>query len=640
MAQVAAMGPPLSPRETRRSGRRSAPSASASTSKSPVSPSSEPGTGIRQTKDDASSSHSSNNNNNTTTAASATTTRKPRRASLSTSNGSGRNARRFKQEDVDEGVGDTRENVAAPPATNGRSKRKGKEKERGGVGAVDVTLASPSTHPDGATAPDDGEDEQGITRCVCGSTEDDPDAGEFMVQCESCNAWQHGLCMGYEAEDQLPDDDYHCEQCRPDLHQELLRKLSKRGRHSSANSHRESVVNAATTMSRSHSPSHASKQPAKRRNTMNSRDAAFDESLKEIIEATAAEAHVFEPRGNPISGSVNGHELDEETEGGRKKRRRVDEDAVPKKRTRSQSNASEQPHISTNIDLEETHVNGNGNSAKASPSVPPPARPAGGRKARGGGRKSAVAQETSNAPDGDADPGLPAKRSHNGRAKAAQAARRPPASHVSNAQQTATAAEASRAYRNSHAYAVSQQPLYTSWNLPDYLLHLQPMLPSDVPQPLEVRASESGEVSVERGVKVKWPSKRMSVGDMNKRVRTLVEWVGREQAGALERGRRKEALEKVLKESTNGSDPMPAESGSHADSTRNDLEPERNDTHMVVDGQPLVDSPTSENKPPLSGSSESLTMTMMEDLMQELIVFQERFGPGVKTRERERRPTA
>lgn len=56
-------------------------------------------------------------------------------------------------------------------------------------------------------------------------TEDDPDAGEFMVQCETCKAWQHGLCMGYESEEQLHDDDYYCEQCRPELHTELLKSV-------------------------------------------------------------------------------------------------------------------------------------------------------------------------------------------------------------------------------------------------------------------------------------------------------------------------------------------------------------------------------------------------------------------------------
>jgi hypothetical protein len=65
-------------------------------------------------------------------------------------------------------------------------------------------------------------------RIQCAKEEDDPDAGEFMVQCETCKAWQHGLCMGYEAEDQLPDDDYHCEQCRPDLHIEIKKYVPVR----------------------------------------------------------------------------------------------------------------------------------------------------------------------------------------------------------------------------------------------------------------------------------------------------------------------------------------------------------------------------------------------------------------------------
>lgn len=42
-----------------------------------------------------------------------------------------------------------------------------------------------------------------------------------MVQCETCKVWQHGLCMGYESEDQLHEDDYYCEQCRPELHPDI-----------------------------------------------------------------------------------------------------------------------------------------------------------------------------------------------------------------------------------------------------------------------------------------------------------------------------------------------------------------------------------------------------------------------------------
>jgi len=184
-----------------------------------------------------------------------------------------------------------------------------------------------------------------------------------------------------------------------------------------------------------------------------------------------------------------------------------------------------------------------------------------------------------------------------------------------------------RAHHNLHTYAVAQQPLYTSWGLPDYLAHLEPMLPTDIPQPLEIRASKDlADISTERGVKVKWPSKRTSIGDMNKRVRALVEWVGREQASALERGRRKEALMKVL----------------DTTQTKQKLQPAADDA-MVTQDQPLTESPVGEKPTPSLSLSFELdpspppTMKMMEELMTELINFQERFGPGAKNKERERR---
>ena len=217
-----------------------------------------------------------------------------------------------------------------------------------------------------------------------------------------------------------------------------------------------------------------------------------------------------------------------------------------------------------------------------------------------------------------------------------------PTSHVSNA-------AATRAYHNSHAYAVSQQPLFTSWNLPDYLAHLEPMLPTEVPRPLEVRrfegaANGTDPTTTERGVKVKWPSKRMSVVDMNKRVRALLEWVGREQAIAAERNRRREAVEAALKE--------------HHGVRVAASEPREQPTSRDVDGSPnghdvgtAADVPEEAPHPdakelsnlaldglgPESGQS---TMKQMEELMLDLINFQERFGPGAKLKERERRTAA
>jgi hypothetical protein len=204
-------------------------------------------------------------------------------------------------------------------------------------------------------------------------------------------------------------------------------------------------------------------------------------------------------------------------------------------------------------------------------------------------------------------------------------------SHANGVKVDAATTSHPRAHHNSHAYAVSQQPLYTSWNLPDYLAHLEPMLPTDVPRPLEIRASgkDLSEISIERGVKVKWPSKRTSIGDMNKRVRSLVEWVGREQAGATERGRRKNALVKALEEWKRKQDSL-GDNTAVADG-------------MTLDGDPKIESPAQEKPSPSTSLKldydwlQSPTMRMMEEVMEELISFQERFGPGSKNKERERR---
>ncbi|KAG1767004.1 hypothetical protein EDD22DRAFT_799677 [Suillus occidentalis] len=618
MAQSSTMGPPLSPRETRRSGRRSAPSASASTSKSPDSPASE---SLPRTKEPITRPAILSNSNNNRT-------------------------KRLKQEDPEEPVptknAHTNGTNSSHGNSNGRAKRKANGKEKNPT-STDQLIESVSTKLSNSNAgsaadpQDDDPEEQGITRCICGQNEEDADAGEFMVQCETCNVWQHGLCMGYQHEADLQDE-YHCEQCKPERHQDLLKRLAKKPRQSSANSHQ-----TASRLSRSHSPTHLLKPP-KRRNTMNSRDAAFDESLKEIIEATAAEAAAAtEPHPAQTNGSANGQAESHEDQdlNSRKKRKRTEDDVLPKKRTRSASTASDhQPEVVTAVPEE----------------IPAPAaKKAGGgaksgnRNRRGGGsRKTAVVnQDAVAAAEGEEVAGPSKRPTASLRNKANPTPKRPPpSSHAGSVPSDPTrravgvaiaSSENSRAYRNSHAYAVSQQSMFTSWNLPDYLAHLEPMLPTDTPRPLEVRGSgigprESVDRTMERGVKVKWPSKRMSVGDMNKRVRALVEWVGREQAGALDRGRRRDALEKALRgvkaQASNSTNPSPHDDREVGGDTVG--------SPMVLDNNAIISVDGSSDTSYGNASAPS-TMKVMEELMEELISFQERFGPGAKTRERERR---
>ena len=66
-----------------------------------------------------------------------------------------------------------------------------------------------------------------IIRCICGITnEEEDEESRNMICCDSCSAWEHNDCMEIPAE--LPDgEQYFCEQCRPDLHEELLAKIAR-----------------------------------------------------------------------------------------------------------------------------------------------------------------------------------------------------------------------------------------------------------------------------------------------------------------------------------------------------------------------------------------------------------------------------
>jgi hypothetical protein len=112
----------------------------------------------------------------------------------------------------------------------------------------------------------------------------------------------------------------------------------------------------------------------------------------------------------------------------------------------------------------------------------------------------------------------------------------------------------------------SPSPVPLSYNVPDHFSHLVPLLPHPTPQGISVpirvelvpTAAETieGDVSAEgdgsvhtrvvpqteKGVKVRWPPKRTTIGEMRRRVRAMMEYVSRAQLDAGERERRVEML--------------------------------------------------------------------------------------------------
>ncbi|EEP78877.1 conserved hypothetical protein [Uncinocarpus reesii 1704] len=172
---------------------------------------------------------------------------------------------------------------------------------------------------------EDGDEEE-ITRCICGQQDypglpaasreaigrnylkagikvesnQDPsasaseipsdDAGSLFIQCDSCKVWQHGGCVGI-MEEALSPDEYFCEKCRKDLHKVIVSGNGQKSTQylpvagslsppSSSSATRENSRNARDKKARDNG------EAPKRRSTMNSREAAYDEEelLRRAIE--------------------------------------------------------------------------------------------------------------------------------------------------------------------------------------------------------------------------------------------------------------------------------------------------------------------------------------------------------------------
>ncbi|WWC62671.1 uncharacterized protein I303_105268 [Kwoniella dejecticola CBS 10117] len=75
---------------------------------------------------------------------------------------------------------------------------------------------------------DEAEEEvKDVTRCVCQKE----DIDVMMIQCDKCNVWQHGECMGIWGDEEAPDE-YFCEECKPERHQPLMKWIRRQGRKS------------------------------------------------------------------------------------------------------------------------------------------------------------------------------------------------------------------------------------------------------------------------------------------------------------------------------------------------------------------------------------------------------------------------
>ncbi|EER41319.1 conserved hypothetical protein [Histoplasma capsulatum var. duboisii H88] len=173
---------------------------------------------------------------------------------------------------------------------------------------------------------EDGDEEE-ITRCLCGqqdypglpliyqgagsasvtkqgvkddsvqgasvSAEDmqSDEPGSLFIQCDSCKVWQHGGCVGIMEEASSPDE-YFCEECRKDLHKIITASNGQKSSRylpvvgsSSTSSSRSSSLGSSRNLKNKKNRGSSGLLSTKRRSTMNSRDAAYDEEqLRRAIE--------------------------------------------------------------------------------------------------------------------------------------------------------------------------------------------------------------------------------------------------------------------------------------------------------------------------------------------------------------------
>lgn len=101
----------------------------------------------------------------------------------------------------------------------------------------------------------------GVIRCVCGFDDDDG----FTIQCEKCNAWQHGQCVDIYSEQEVPET-YYCNRCsdrKVDVESAIQRQLKRKENESKGGGKRKTSksVKFRTTVENTDSTSNGANTP-------------------------------------------------------------------------------------------------------------------------------------------------------------------------------------------------------------------------------------------------------------------------------------------------------------------------------------------------------------------------------------------
>ncbi|WFD44433.1 Histone deacetylase complex subunit [Malassezia psittaci] len=416
---------------------------------------------------------------------------------------------------------------------------------------------------------EEGNQDEGVTRCVCGST--DENVG-LMIQCETCKCWQHCACMGMHTEDDCPDV-YYCEQCKPENHIALLRSLgflsspksakrngARNGRSSFSARELKEAKDAIRAMALENAARHLtdsnSASPVPRRARANSPQSRRSSSASEMRSAgpkrrsTMNSREIGENGWESIPAELLAEEANSNQSGG-------DADDTARKRKRSPRDTP----VSTS-QQESTHENST-EVAK-----------------RRRTQDLAVRTEARKTPQPDPKKErTPVQPREDVSSKS-----RHPNQYTYRAKEVLAPKRDARRTRDNGTRVNTPQPETSNKSgnsaLPEHLQHLSYLLPrflSDTEEEkdgAEAVDSDKTDVAfsskrpewpepfplmipIDATTKIRYPTKRMTLGEMRKRVRNIGEYVTRTQIEAVERSKRSDVLRLIRSEPEVGEQPIP-----------------------------------------------------------------------------------
>ncbi|WFD19215.1 Histone deacetylase complex subunit [Malassezia caprae] len=386
--------------------------------------------------------------------------------------------------------------------------------------------------------------DEGVTRCVCGST--DENLG-LMIQCETCKCWQHCSCMGMHTEDDCPDV-YYCEQCRPENHTELLRSYG-------------------------FLPAKVAKRGASR----GSRQAVAKESARELQEAREAIRVLAEEN----AARLRGENVAEGRARGPGSQR-----SVSKRRTMNSRDIGEDgwEQIPPGLLLEKEEPPADDESdetrkRKRSTEAPEATPEPNGGPSEMAKRRRLQAEAAQRERKQDEEKKEAAERSRKERAAPREESkpRHPNQYTYRGRQETPVSAvpprsrEARRVARDANSRSATPLPdgssHLPSHTMPEHLAHLaylQPPTTGDEEAAAERVAPQPGLpepfaliTPIDPSIKIRYPQKRMTMGEMRKRVRAINEYVTRVQIEAVEREKRVQFLGSIVQSDAGDAPPEP-----------------------------------------------------------------------------------